>query len=232
MSEQDVHSDGEQLFDTDTDDAATDAAQDTDDTEESGDSEGEQEEALDLEIEEESKKTKAEDAKQKQVDAWQRKLDSGSAKLEDLPKNLQWLKAHLQDPSVVKERLAEVDLDAVVERKLAEKEENRKFIELKSQLGDMGLTNAQKRELEAEFRDLASNGVPKAKALKTACKLAGVDLEGKVAENLKQKMALPKPSYYVAGMSGDKLPVPGSKEFDRLPADKRVEVLERIRTNR
>jgi len=224
MSEDMTHGDGEQLFDTVDDDAATDAANDTDEAEETSESEQEQD-TLDLE----STTSKAEEAKQKQINAWQRKLDEGKVNITDLPENLKWLAPHLTEPTAKK---TDPDIDAIVERKIAEKEELHKFMQMKEGLSELNLTNAQKKELEAEFKDLRSSGLPQTKALEKAMKLAGVDPDGQKADKLKQRMSMPKESYYSVGLSGEKVPAPGTDAFNKLSPEERVTVLERLRTNR
>ena len=226
MSEDKTHGDGEQLFDTKPDDAATDAANDTEGTEESTDGEQEQDT---LDLDDKSTASKAEEAKQNQINAWQRKLDEGKATNTDLPDNLSWLASHLTEP---KAKESAPDIDAIVERKIAEKADLQKFMEMKAGLSELNLTNAQKKELESEFKDLRSSGLKQTKALEKAMRLAGVDPSGQKMQQLKEKMSMPKESYYSVGLAGEKVPSPGTEAFDKLNPDERVKALERIRTKK
>ena len=226
MSEDKTHEDGEQLFDTVDDDAATDAANDTDSTEESEASEQEQDT---LDLDDKSTASKAEEAKQKQINAWQSKLDEGKATITDLPANLRWLAPHLTEPTAKK---PEADITRLVNEAIAEREELGKFMQMKAGLSELNLTNAQKKELEVEFKDLRSSGLTQSKALEKAMKLAGVDPDGRKMDALKAKMSMPKESYYSVGLTGEKVPAPGSDAFKKLKPEERVKVLERLRTNR
>jgi hypothetical protein len=220
MSEQNAQDTAEQLFDSDFPEAATDAADDTDEEEETSDGEQEQHEPLNFEG-----KTSAEEQRQKQIDVWQNRIDTGEATLATLPPNLKWMAAHLKSSKAVDTPAGDVDVEAIVERKLAAKEEEGKFLTLKGQLQESKLSDVQRQSVQAEFQDLLESGLSKGKALEKAIKIAGVDVDYSQVEAKRSSMALPKDSTFQAKhKDGD--PLPGSPEWDRLSGDKRVELLE------
>jgi hypothetical protein len=149
-----------------------------------------------LELKEKAEEpSKAMVERQKQVDAWTIKIIKGEASLDSLEGNLQWL--YLP----VKRQLDSLDkapeIDELLDKKLAEKEDQREFNALKDQLKSVQLTNAQRAELEAEYGDLRGAGMAKSKALTKAIKLAGIKLDNSTSE-LRKRMALPEAGYYRA----------------------------------
>ena len=142
----------------------------------------ENEEALDLE---ESKSAK-EIAKERQLKAWLNKINNGDKTIDDLPRNQRWLKPllekQLNSAKAVRKVEAEYDIDEIVERKIAEKEDKREFTLMKSALEDMDLTPSQKSDLSSEFKDLRGAGLSRAVALQKAMKIAGVRANDALAE--------------------------------------------------
>jgi hypothetical protein len=153
-----------------------------------------QDESLDLEKQESKPDPSA--LKQKQLDAWLGKILNGEAAIKDLPKNMQWLKV----PILKELKLLEAGstIEQVVEQKVTERlkaqDDARSFAELKAKLSVMDLTKSQRAELVAEFKDLASTGISKAKALQKAVKIAGITLDFAEIQNeeLRRAMSIPK----------------------------------------
>ena len=77
--------------------------------------------------------------------------------LDDLSKHQQWLKPHLEakakKSAKAEAKADELDVESIVERKIAEKEDLREFKSLKGDLNSMKLKGPQKAELEAEFKE-------------------------------------------------------------------------------
>lgn len=140
----------------------------------------------------EDKEAERERKKAEQVSAFFKKIVSGKMSIDDLPKHQQWLRPMIEERLVdqaEKEKVSkELDLDALLEAKLAEKEDERDFINLKASVGSMKLSERQVAEIEAEFRELRTLGVSKTKALQKAMQLAGVKNENPRYQN----MAIPQ----------------------------------------
>lgn len=208
MSDEEKQDDGE-LFDTDLPDTPADDASPTEEGDEKpkeGDTPKSEksEETLDLEVPKPKEKEKtAKDGKknrQKQVEVWQDRVESGKVKLEDVPKK--WLReaveANLEDKGFIEND--EADLDVLVERKIAEREELLSFDALKKELNSAELTKDQKSEVEATFKDLVRDGLSKFKALNVAMKVAGleeIDIANLRAQ--KARMKLPKSGNFKDG---------------------------------
>lgn len=192
MSEDRKQVDGE-LFDTKDPESGSDAASTTKEDEETSKGE-ESEEALDLDEGTASK----EEQKQKQVDTWVKKIESGDASLDDLKKHQAWLKPLLEEKlnktAEADSKAEELDVEAIVDKKIAEKEDLREFKSIKADLNSTKLSGKQKAELEAEFKDLRSMGFNRVQALEKAMKIAGVKTE--VPSSRRSKMTPPRPSAY------------------------------------
>lgn len=165
-----------------------------------GDTDGElfddeqNDEGTDLDLEtKEVKETKPDNAalKRKQIDAWLGKILNEEATVDDLPKNMQWLKT----PLLKELKALEVapDVEAIVEKKMQEKEEALEFAHLKAKLNVMDLSKSQRAELSSEFKDLAKAGLSKQSALLKAMKIAGITLDSRDrdVEALRRTMAVP-----------------------------------------
>jgi hypothetical protein len=222
MSEERKQADGE-LFDTETPESSSDAASTTEGAEEASGGE-ESNEALDLDEGTASK----EEQKQKQVDAWAKKIDAGKASLDDLSKHQQWLKPLLEEKLQVtakaNAKAEELDVEAIVERKIAEKESNSTFISLKADLNSMKLSGKQKAEVKREFNDFLTLGVSKEIALEKAVKIAGIKLE--VKSSRRDKMVLPTPDTYNG--AGDISSDANYGDLANVPEAKRLEHLKKL----
>jgi len=184
---------GSELFDTDSEESSLtsettdEEEEDQGETESSEDSESEgSEETLDLEG-----KTSAEEEREKQISAWEKKIKSGKATVDSLPKHQKWLKPHLEKrlgsaPAKVNEK----DLDQLLDEKIALREQEQKFQELKDSINQTALSGAQKADLESEYKDLREMGIDKATALEKALKIAKIE----VASNRRGDMIPPRPS--------------------------------------
>ena len=221
MSEQNAQDTAEQLFDSETPEAATDAANDTTEDLEASNGEQEQVEPLDLED-----KPSADDQRQKSIDAWKAKINAG-ASIDSLPVNLQWMKPYLtSETSTVKD---DAEMDARIEQKFAKREVDQRFKDMKLSLQSAKLNKAERIAVQEEFQDLIKDGVPKDKALKKAIKYAGVDAETVQMLEKRKRMGLPHEGT-VAVKSYDAGIVPGSPEWENLSAEERVKRLELRRT--
>lgn len=234
MSKDSKQDDGE-LFDTETPEGDLDAESNTDDDQKDQEDDSksesekgeEKEEKLDLDdeggdkTEKDSKKSVAEENRQKQISVWEDKIDSGEKDISEAPKWIQ-KKLNLKE----KEEEVAVDLDAIVDKKLAEKQEKRDFKSLKDQLEAMPLTIAQKKELNAEFADL-KGGMPKSKALATAIKIAGIDMEQK--DKRRADMAVGKAGNYSKPTAGKvEKGTPYSEVRKNLPEKDRMAYLKKM----
>ena len=160
------------------------------------DDEQAQDESLDLESEQQESKSSPSAIKQKQLDAWLGKILSGEAAIDDLPPSQKWLKLPLLKELKLLE--AGSTIEQVVEQKVTERlkaqDDARSFAELKAKISVMDLSKSQRAELVAEFKDLASTGISKAKALQKAIKIAGISIDyaEMQTEELRRAMSIPK----------------------------------------
>jgi hypothetical protein len=70
----------------------------------------------------------------------------------------------------------EYDIDAIVEEKLSQREDEKAFKSLREDLNETKLTQKQKAEIQEEYTDLRKSGLGKTKALMKALKIAGIKL--------------------------------------------------------
>lgn len=213
MSDDRNQTDGD-LFDTEGSESSTDAASTT---------ETENEE-LDLgeesENEKPSVKAKAvapgEAQRQKMVEAWALKVTDGEADLDDLPPKQKWMKPLIEQRLGLQKKVDELDqtTEQIIVRKLAEKEEAKRFDELKKLAKD--LSSSQKAQIKSEYQDLRSQGLNPSKALETAYKIAQIESEDETTI-LRKRMAIPEvgdgKTFFGAPIPNDELP---AKEEDRM----------------
>ena len=220
MSELNEQGDSE-LFDTDTTESATDFAIDTDNP--NGEQEQEHQ-VIDLGDE---VKSSTEEQRQKQIEAWQRKLDSGQVSLEGIPAAFSWVKPHLVKKS--NNASIDVDVNALIEQKLAEKEAEREFKSKKAILQSMKLTLQQRKEIQAEYSALTSKGLPNAQALDISMRLAGVeaDPEANARAAKRSSMALPTEGRY--GTTKATTDTPYNEARKGMSEQERIAHLEKIR---
>lgn len=144
---------------------------------------------LDLEVEENKEKPKSQDAetvREKTIESFQRKLDSGQITIDQIPSSQKWVVKHLKTAPK-----PEIDIDQIVDQKLAKRENDKEFASLKDKLNSATLKKDQKLTLQAEYKELVAHGVPSAKALKKAMVIAQVSLEDYSSK--KAVMRVPNP---------------------------------------
>ena len=184
----------ENLFDSEPSDVTAESDQDTDSgtgQPESKPSEG-GEEPLNL-PDEEVQISKAEFERQNQIEANAIKILRGEKSLDDLEGDTQWL--YLPVKNLLDTMNKAPEIEQLVEKKMAEKEDSKEFDTLKKQLNSISLNSTQREELQTEYKDLRSAGLSKSKALSKAIKMAGVKFDTSMDE-LKRNMALPKSGNY------------------------------------
>lgn len=212
----DTKQDDTELFDQEVSEESDGSTDSVDHTEDGDD------EQLDLDNED---KKKGEAQRQKQIDVWQTRIDKGEATIESLPANLKWMIPELK----VKEEPA-VDIDAIVEKKLEEKEAEKAFKQYRDQLNTITLTKAEKVDLLREYNDLLPN-LPKHKALEKALKITGI--HGKLnsdTETLRRNMELPKAQQRSKSGELESLDqIESVDELKKLSPDKIVELAEKQR---
>jgi hypothetical protein len=174
-----------ELFADGAEDDASDAGTSSDD------------DRLNLDAEESRKETaKAQDAqavRQKTIESYQRRIDSGEITVDQIPPSSKWVVKSLSLKKAERKDDAK-DLDTLLEEKLAKRENDREFDDMKARLESATLRKEQKAALQEEFKELRSMGVPTAKALKKAIALAGVSLDSDSSRKA-AAMRLPVPGY-------------------------------------
>lgn len=151
--------------------------------------------------EDDSKKGKdgAEQAKETQKRVWLERLKEGKITIDEMPENLGWLK---KDPEFDKfreqpKKPKKEDFYSAVDRVLDERDAKKEFNSMIDDLQRMDISAEKDAELRGEFEDLLSNfsnPTPSQtlKALKTACRLVGIQDVSKYAKDRRRKgMTLP-----------------------------------------
>lgn len=138
--------------------------------------------------------------RQKQIDAWAQKVITGKATLESIPANVaKWALTDIRNRAEElggSKKAPEIDVEQIVEKKLAEKEDARNYETLKSQIASQRLTKEQQDVLANEFKELLDSGLPKSKALEKAIKISGINtkkMDTEISE-LRQAMSIPRTS--------------------------------------
>ena len=174
MDEQENAVEDELNLDTETDEVADTEATDTDEQETETSDEQEQD-TLELgdEPEEKPVKGKAETAKAKLVSDWAKNVKGELKSLDDIPADQAWL-IPLVEAELGKTTESQ---DDVIERKLNEREANRRFDSMKGELNSLDITKEQKSTLEGKYKTLRGKGLSKLESLELAMEIAGVDPE-------------------------------------------------------
>ncbi len=201
------------LFDTEGSESSTDAASTT---------ETENEE-LDLGEEranETLSKSKpiapGEAQRQKMVDAWTLKVTEGEADLENLPAKQKWMKPLIEQKLGLQKKEAEFtqSADQIIEKKLAEKEEAKRFKDLVEFTKTLPLS--ERKAIAEKFKTFKARGLVGSDALLTAHEAIGVNREDDNSV-LQKRMAIPETGNYTGSpvviTKDGELP---TKEEDRL----------------
>ena len=213
-------SDGE-LFAASTDASATSDASTSDLAEES-------KEANELDVQ--PAKLTSEQVKQKTIAAWREKIDSGQATVDDLPESQQWVRKFLKatpKPMVDTAKLEEL-ASSIVDKKMAEKEDERNFNLLKDKLNSIKLGEGAKKRVLAEYQELRTAGLTKGTSLSKAMAIAGIKEKDIGNEALFDSMKLPKPGYEAAPDESDFSPFneDGSYDIAKGSSDQRMKFME------
>ena len=137
--------------------------------------------------------------KAKQIDAWTQKILDGEKDLNDLPPSQKWIKPFIEQN--LQEIRSNQDVEALVERKLAEKELvaeqlelERKFLDAVQSVKEMDLDNSEKAILAKKYKGLQSVGVPREVALTEALDYVKLykDMDDSNKRNLRKAMSIPR----------------------------------------
>jgi len=168
MSDRTTHDDDD-LFDAEEevkedtgvdDDAATDAAKDTD----------EQETDSKDDLKQPDLENKGKEA-ESQAEKWSKRTQIG----EELPHNLLWLKKEFPDKfNHMDEEGKTKDLRATIREEMNAEQDEEDFNSMRDELNDMDLDDAKRQEVDSEYKDLRESGLGKKKALETARKSSGI----------------------------------------------------------
>ena len=203
------------LFDITESESSTDAASTTD-TENEDFGIGEE-----SENEVPSVKAKAiapgEAERNKMVNAMTLKVMNGDLDLDNLPSKQKWMKTLIEQKLGLQKKEAELDqtADQIIERKLAEKDEARRFDQLKKETLDLPL--AERKLIAEKYKIFRQRGLSQSDALQTAHEAAGVVKEDD-RQVLRQRMAIPavgEPGTFIGRPSTPSGELP-AKEEDRL----------------
>ena len=226
MDEQKHTEESELDLDTSEDEVADTSATDTGEQETESSSEQEQD-TLNLEDSkgESQEKGKAQSARDKMVADWTKKIESGAKTLDDIPKDQSWLRPLI-------EAQGKPNLDKTIETKLAQREQQKEFQALKGELLDMGLEREKRLTIEQEYKEFRAEGMSELKALKAACKVAGVDPKESALDAQRHAMRLRVPGNYSKADGYDPSNLHDQAGYaevaKNVPADKRFEYLKKL----
>lgn len=181
------------------------------------------EESIDLESVEQST---ADEQREKQLATLMRKIDSKELTLEDLKKSKQkWaaeeIEKRIAQGKKEQAKAEELDVDAIVERKLREKQDDQDFQAKQAKLQALGLSNQEREALLAEYKELRTEGLNKNIALDKAMRLAGVSFD---------RTTMQQPSMSTSSRRVVESPT-GDLSIDqimKLPKDKRIAELKKL----
>ena len=152
----------------------------------------------------ESKEAIREANAQAQAKVWADRIAKG----EELPESLKWLLPRIQELKPVKHE----DTESIIERKLAEKESQKRFQELKSELNELNLSKSQQVSVTNELNTLIKEfKMPADKALEYAIAKVGINLQEAKLKELKNSMSIP-----TGGKVREEIDVMKMAEKDRL----------------
>jgi len=228
MDEQEDTSEDELNLATEEDEVADTEATDTDEQEtDSEDEQGQDTLELDSEVETpKNQKGKAELAKEKLVNDWTKKIKGESKTLDDIPKDQSWLRP------LIEAKLGKETEGDIIDRKLDERENTRRFDSLKGELNSMRLTREQKSTLEGKYKTLKAKGLSKLDSLEMAMEIAGVNPTEMALDAKRYAARLRTGGNYKKGET-DAGSIHDTEGYaavkDRIPdADKRFEYLKKL----
>lgn len=181
------------------------------------------EESIDLESVEQST---ADEQREKQLATLMRKIDSKELTLEDLKKSKQkWaaeeIEKRIAQGKKEQAKAEELDVDAIVERKLREKQDDQDFQAKQAKLQALGLSNQEREALLAEYKELRTEGLNKNIALDKAMRLAGVSFD---RTTMQQPSMSTSSRRVVESPSGDL----SIDQIMKLPQEKRIAELKKL----
>lgn len=175
-----------------------------------------------LDLQETSSK---EEAKQAQIDAFYRKVKLGEISLDDIPDRQGWMKpfieARLDTESVKENKKKALDVTDIVQEALQAERAEGRFQDQFDSLKSMDLTANQMATINAEFKELRSNGMSKDKALDTARRLAGIE----ITSTRRNAMSPPNPNT-VSTNPNDEVTMDNFREKLKQGDPRRIEFLE------
>lgn len=210
-----THAEGEQLFDTTSDEVVKDGAKDTEGVgdkkpKETPEDELEQKKGLELETD----KTPKEEAKLKLLSSVQRKIDEGETTLEDLKPAQAWMKDYLKPPKAEYKATAREAAQEVIQ----EEREKAQYVKLLDTLEKVA-TNDQKEVITKKYNHYRKK-LTDYEALELATQLVGVDLEGKDKKARAMRIPINKETKKV-----DLEGTPYGEIHDALPEEERQDYL-------
>lgn len=180
------------------------------------------EESIDLDSVE---KSTAEEQKEKQIASLMRKIESGELTLDSIPVKQKWAKEEIERRTALKQKeqakSEELDVDAIVERKLREKQDEQDFQAKQTKLQALGISSQEREALLAEYKDLRTAGLSKNVALDKAMRLAGISFE---RSNPQMPSAVVSSRRVVEAPSGNL----SIDQIMKLPKEKRMEELKKL----
>ena len=173
---------------------------------------------------EEKEANKADKDRTAQVTAWEAKIKRGDATLEDIPERQKWIRDALTKE--VKPKLSDDEIDRKIDSKLKAQADELEYIHLKKTLSEKDLTKKQKSEIAEEYDDLLKAGLPKAKALEKAMRMAGAH-KTVTLESKRIKMSIPKPG---SPEQTEEIEIDDDGNYPKsIPESKRLALLEKLR---
>jgi len=211
MDEQENTADAELNLATEADEVADTEATDTNDQETESADEQEQD-TLDLEDSsvDTQGKGKAELAKEKLVDDWAKKVKGDVKSLDDIPKDQAWLRPLVEAKLGVK-----VSEDDLIDRKLNEREDAKRYQSTVEELKSMELTSEQKSKIESKYKLYRSKNMTQLEALSEAMEFAGVDPVEAALDARRHAARMRVPGTYTKGKA-DLAAVEASKGFGEV----------------
>lgn len=193
---------------------------------------GEGEESATLDLKDSDKESGASGSKstavlnkEKQIESWANRYYNGDVTLEEVPK---WIQKEIEIAESSKE-----SVDETIERKLEEKESDKRFISMQQKLNKRGLKKSEVDAITSEYTENRKYGMPKDVAFLKALKLAGVTLDAKQDDNSdksekRKAMQLPQQGKGVKESSFNEAK-PYSEVREQLSQEDRIAALTKLR---